>query len=542
MASTSSTNLVRRRAAFVGAVSFQRTTTRTSSQRRDGRGDTMASMQPVHTSTRTTNATATSATGDAELLARLGYAQDLQRRMGRFSNFAVSFSIICILAGGITAFPAALGAGGGLSVGVGWCVGAGFGLVVALAMAQVASAYPTAGGLYHWSSTLGSRGFGWVTAWFNLLGLVLVCASVNFGLYDPFLKTLVAPALGVDSSQWGLPHQFTFLVGATASQALLNHKAVALTTKLVDLSGWLIFVVTVALTVTLWACSTTPLDLSRLVTFTNFTGAPGSMWPASTNTVMVFFSGLLLTIYTITGFDASAHTAEETHDAATNVPKGIVSSVLWSSLFGFLMIATFVLVMPDLQAGVAQGSGYFAALLATVPAGPRVLLALALFVVNYLCALACLMSTSRMVFAFARDGGLPASKRLATVDATQKSPGAAIWLSAVTSIAATVYADAFVVLTTACAVFLYISYVLPVAAGLVAEGRTWTRKGPFDLGAWSRPVAALAVVGGVVLIVVGIQPPNEKVLVLIVALCAFLALFWWGLGERHRFRGPPRLG
>jgi amino acid transporter len=297
---------------------------------------------------------------DASALSRLGYAQELQRRMGRFSNFAVSFSIICILAGGITAFPAALGAGGGLSVAIGWCTGAVFGLVVAVAMAQIASAYPTAGGLYHWGCALGSRGFGWATAWFNLIGLVLVCASVNFGLYDPFFKTLVAPALGFDTARWGLFEQFAFLLAVTTSQAILNHRAVALTTKLVDFSGSLILVVTVALTAALWLWSTTPLDLSRLVTFTNFTGVPGSMWPRSSNTVMVFLSGLLLTIYTITGFDASAHTAEETKDAARNVPRGIVSSVLWSGLFGFLMISTFVLVMPDLAAGVAQGSGYFA--------------------------------------------------------------------------------------------------------------------------------------------------------------------------------------
>jgi amino acid transporter len=283
------------------------------------------------------------------------------------------------------------------------------------------------------------------------------------------------------------------------------------------------------------------VDVSRLVTFTNFTGTPGSMWPASTHDVMVFLSGLLLTIYTITGFDASAHTAEETHDAARNVPRGIVHAVLWSSLSGLILIATFVLVMPDLAAGVRQGSGYFAALLATVSAGPRTALAVGLFVVNYLCGLACLLSTSRMVFAFARDGGLPASHMLASVDAHTRTPVAAIWWSAAGTVLVTVYADAFAVLSTACAVFLYVSYVLPIAAGLVAEGRTWTRKGPFHLGPFSRPIALLAVGGGAVLIFVGVQPPNEKVFLLLALLAAFLAVSWWVFGERRRFRGPPQL-
>ncbi|HPY41535.1 MAG TPA: hypothetical protein PLM98_13515, partial [Thiolinea sp.] len=91
---------------------------------------------------------------DAKLLASIGYKQELSRRMSAFSNFAISFSIICILAGGISAFPSALGAGGGASIGLGWLVGACFAGLVAAGMAQIASAYPTAGGLYHWGSIL----------------------------------------------------------------------------------------------------------------------------------------------------------------------------------------------------------------------------------------------------------------------------------------------------------------------------------------------------------------------------------------------------
>ena len=476
---------------------------------------------------------------DAVLLESMGYQQDLHRRMSKFSNFAVSFSIICILAGGITAFPAALGAGGGLSVGLGWIVGAAFAVVVALAMAQIASAYPTAGGLYHWGSILGNKGYGWATAWFNLLGLIFVVASVNFGVYDVFFKTLVAPLLGFDTSEWGWAHQTGFIALFTITQAILNHKAVGLTTKLIDMSGYLIFIIATVLVISLWIYSTTPLDVSRLFTFTNFTGQEGSMWPESSNGLLVFLSGLLLTIYTITGFDASAHTAEETHNATENVPKGIVSSVLWSALFGFAMIATFVLVMPNLADGVKNGMGFFSALLDNLPVGLKAVLGIGIFLVNYLCALACMMSTSRMVYAFARDGGLPMSNLLKSVEPVQKAPVAAIWATALAAFAATLYGDAFLVLSTACAVFLYISYIMPTAVGFFAEGKTWTKKGPFSLGGLSKPIAFLAVIGGLVLIFVGIQPPNEKVLYLIVGLSIFLILFWWVFGERNRFKGPP---
>jgi amino acid transporter len=479
---------------------------------------------------------------DAELLLRMGYVQELSRRMGGFSNFAISFSIICILAGGITAFPAALGAGGGVSIGIGWPVGALFALIVAAAMAQIASSYPTAGGLYHWSSTLGSKGYGWVTAWFNLLGLIFVVASVNFGVYDPFFKTLIAPLLGIAPSTLTWAHQTAFIAAVTGLQAYLNHRGIKLTSALTDLSGYLIFVIAVTLTISLLIYSPVPLEFSRLYAFHNFSGTTGSVWPnATASSALVFLSGLLLTVYTITGFDASAHTSEETTNAASNVPKGILRAVIWSAIFGYLMVATFVLVMPNLDAGVTQGMGFFESLLSSLPAGLRIALSIGIFAMNFLCGLACLTSCSRMMYAFARDGGLPASNWLKRVNTTHSTPGAAIWISAALAFAATLYGDAFFVLATGSAVFLYISYVMPTAAGILAEGKTWTHKGPFSLGVFSKPIAALAVLGGSTMAVVGMLPPNQKVMYLTVTLLLGLAIYWWVLGERVRFQGPPHV-
>ena len=478
---------------------------------------------------------------DSKLLASIGYKQELSRRMNAFSNFAISFSIICILAGGISAFPSALGAGGGASIGIGWLIGACFAGLVAAGMAQIASAYPTAGGLYHWGSILGGKGFGWTAAWFNLLGLVFVTASVNFGVYDPFFKSLFLPSIGVDTSGFGFWHQTLFIAGVTLSQALLNHFGIRLTTRLTDLSGYLIFIVAVLLIVSLLIFSPVALDFSRLFTLTNFTGAEGSVWPQNNSTVVVFLLGLLLTIYTITGFDASAHTAEETKNAAVNVPKGIINAVFWSALFGYIMVCTFVLVMPNAADGVKQGVGFLDALLNSVPHWLKVVLAIGILVCNYLCGLACVTYASRMTYAFARDGGLPFSHSLKKVHEAYKTPVNAIWTAAVAAIIATLYGDAFLVLATGCAVLLYISYIMPTAAGIWAEGRTWTHKGPFNLGGFSKIVAVLATIGGLILVWVGVQPPNDKVLYLIIALSIVLLVLWWGLGVRKSFQGPPSL-
>src|SRR5256714_1765910 len=143
---------------------------------------------------------------DAAQLRSMGYAQELRRRMSGFSNFAISFSIICILAGGITSLQLGISAVGGAAAGVVWPVGVLFSLLVALCMAHIASAFPTAGGLYHWSSLLGGKGWGWAAAWLNLGGLIFTTAAVNVGTYQLFVMFL-GPIFGIDAAKLTLVHQ-----------------------------------------------------------------------------------------------------------------------------------------------------------------------------------------------------------------------------------------------------------------------------------------------------------------------------------------------
>jgi amino acid transporter len=167
----------------------------------------------------------------------------------------------------------------------------------------------------------------------------------------------------------------------------------------------------------------------------------------------------------------------------------------------------------------------------SVSAMPFVLKALIIVgiaVSNFLCALAGLTSCSRMMYAFSRDSGLPFSEVLRKVDPVLRTPGAAIWVGGILAIVATLYGGAFLVLSTGCAVFLYLSYLLPVAAAMRAEmAGNWKNKGPFNLRGASIPVAVLAIIGCAVLIFVGVQPPQEKVGYLIVTMLVALAAFWF---------------
>jgi amino acid transporter len=494
-------------------------------------------------------------TEDEKVLHQMGYAQELTRRMGAFQNFAISFAIICIVAGGITAFPVALSAGGGASIGIVWPLGSAFALLVAAAMGQIASSYPTAGGIYHWSSILGGRGFGWASAWFNLLGLLFVVSSVNWGLFNLFRDLFLAQVMGMDVAAWTPSGEFSggwwvqtiFITAVTILQALLNHYYLRLTTILTDWSGYIILATGVILTLAMLAFADSH-DFSRLFTFHNYTGETGgNVWPGSAIVGYVFLIGLLHVVYTITGFDASAHTSEETRDAQKEVPKGMIRSVFWSFIVGYVMVCSFVLALPDqkdatgavtldgVSAGAAQGWNAFNWLIAQVqmPGILRAIIIIGIVVSNFLCALAGLTSCSRMIYAFARDGGLPASDTLKQVSPTYRTPGAAIWVGGVLSIIATLYGGAFLVLSTGCAVFLYFSYLMPIAAALKSESAGgWKNKGPFNLGGASMLVAGLAIIGCAILIYVGVQPPQEKVGYLIVIMLLALIGFWQSMEGR----------
>src|SRR3954453_9452239 len=135
---------------------------------------------------------------DVKLLHSMGYAQELERRLSRFSNFAVSFSIICILSGGINSLAQATSGAGGIGIGIGWLVGCFVSLVFAVAMAQISSAYPTAGGLYHWGSVLRKPCPRWGTPWVKRPGLVTVLGAINAGTWTFFQGAF--PFLGTENN------------------------------------------------------------------------------------------------------------------------------------------------------------------------------------------------------------------------------------------------------------------------------------------------------------------------------------------------------
>jgi amino acid transporter len=332
-------------------------------------------------------------------------------------------------------------------------------------------------------------------------------------------------------------------------QALVNTYGIALTARLTDFSGYLIFGGSLLLAIVCLAHAH-PMDLTRLWRFANYSGSRGGdVWP-SVSTGWVFLLGLLLPIYTITGYDASVHTSEETQQATLAVPRAIMSSILWAGAIGYLLLVAFLLMLPDLDQAASQGwYVFFWAMQQRVPAATRNALYALIFLAQALCGLATVTSASRMIYAFARDGGLPASRLLASVSPRLRTPAVAIWSAA---IAALLFvwgakwlesggAPVYSVVVSCTVIFLYLSCVVPIGLGLIAYGGPkWPRMGPWSMGRPAFSIAALLSVASMLgIFIIGVQPPNQLALKVTIGFVLLSVLVWFAF-ERRRFQGPPR--
>src|SRR5579875_4198815 len=182
---------------------------------------------------------------DEQRLAELGYKQELKRGWSSFSNFAISFSIISVLAGCFTSYGQAFNNGGPVAISIVWPIISLLILCVAFSMSELASAYPTAGGIYFWSSRLGGPAWGWFTGWFNLIGLVAVTASVDYAAATFLNSTLSfygAHILGVNfatsSVQSGLHHTFVLFAIILLAHGLINVFSSHLVSLFTNVSVW----------------------------------------------------------------------------------------------------------------------------------------------------------------------------------------------------------------------------------------------------------------------------------------------------------------
>ncbi|KAF2405063.1 APA family basic amino acid/polyamine antiporter [Trichodelitschia bisporula] len=486
---------------------------------------------------------------DEAKLAELGYKQELQRDWSVLHNFGVSFSIISVVTGITTLFSYGLATGGPGVMASGWLIVSFMTLFVGLSMAEIVSAIPTSGGPYFWAAILAppqhAPFFSWLTGFLNLLGQVAVTTGITFGCAG-----LISTLATVKSPDYTPTAGRTLGIYAAllVSHGLVNTFGVHILRYLNNTSIVLHSLGVGSLAIAVVAAAPTHQSAKAVFgTFYDGTGDPG--WGVRASPAYVAICGILLSQYTITGFDASAHMSEETRSAARSAPIGVMTSIGVSAIFGFFYLLCLLFSVQDWDR--VRNSDYGQPVLqifvdAFGVNGAVVAMTLVIICVWH-CGLFSLTSNSRMMFAFSRDGALP--RYFNSVDKRFRSPIRTIWLAAslafLLALPSLGNSVAFAAATSIATIGLYLSYALPVLISII-----WHKhfvRGPFNLGRFSRPVGIVTCTWvtfiSIVFCLPTVNPVNKDTLnytPVAVGIVLVGTLGSWFLWARKWFTGPRR--
>ncbi|BBM98586.1 choline transport protein [Marchantia polymorpha subsp. ruderalis] len=496
-------------------------------------------------------------TGQARLEA-LGYKQELKRDLSLLSNFAFSFSIISILTGVTTLYNTGLTYGGTVSMVYGWLITGFFNMFVGLSMAEICSAFPTSGGLYYWSYMLAGPSWGpfasWITGWYNVIGQWAVTTSVDFSLAT-LLQVIILLATGGGNGGGYYASKYvviSFHCGILLTHALLNSLPIVYMAYLGTLSAvWNLFGVFVLMI--LIPLVATERQSATFVFTSFFKDASVGI----TSEPYIFLLGLLMSQYSISGYDASAHMSEETKSSDKNGGYGILAAIGISVIVGWAYIVgiTFAVVDPvrlldkgNDAKGYAIAQVFYDVFNNRYGDGTGGILCLGVVAVAvFFCGMSCVTSNSRMVYAFSRDGAMPGSNLWHVVD-KREVPRNAVWLSAtiaflmaLTSLGSVVAFQAMVSIAT---IGLYISYALPILFRITVARNTFV-PGPINFGRYSLFLGWVSVLWVITVTVLFCLPTVYPVKAntlnytpIAVGGVMVFALGYWLLSARKWFKGP----
>jgi len=480
---------------------------------------------------------------DEQRLHELGYAQELRRHMSGFTNFAVSFTIISILSGCLTLYGTGLNSGGPVIITWGWPFVGVMTLFVGLAMAEVCSSFPTAGGLYYWAAKLAPRNpaaWSWFTGWFNFLGQVAVTAGIDFGAAF-FLNALLDLQWGYDTRPW---HTIVLFAAILVLHGVVNQFGVRVIALLNNISVWW-HILGVLIIVSVLAFVPSHHQSASWV-FGHFVNNTG--WGSK---FYVLLLGLLLAQYTFTGYDASAHMTEETHVAARSGPRGIVMSIVVSLFAGWLLLIGITFAIQNYAGAATAAVPAAEVFIQAVGNTTAKFLLLVVIGAQLFCGMSSVTANSRMIYAFSRDGALPGSKFWHKVNPKTRTPTNAIWLAAggalILGLPYLWNNTAYVAVTSIAVIGLYVAYVMPTFLRL-RLGSSF-KPGPWQLGRWSRPIGIIACVWVAFIFVLFMLPTvspitrtNFNYTVVAVAVVLGFAGIWWLVSARKWFTGPKVQG
>ncbi|GAM41228.1 amino acid permease [Talaromyces pinophilus] len=489
---------------------------------------------------------------DERLLARIGYRQELRREFSRWSTVSYAISILGVLGSVPATFSYPLAAGGPAAAVWCWFIGSCMAMCVGSSVAELVSAYPTAGGMYFVTKHVVPKDqvaiFSWIQGWCNLLGQTAGVSSVAYTVSQMLLACVSMNSTYEDSGRYS--YSPTAAQTVLVSIALLCVMGIicSLTTK--TLHRVILWFAPINILATIAICIAilylTPELQSAKWVFTTVTD--GSGWGSRS---FSFLLGFLSVTWTMTDYDGTTHMSEETHDAAIQGPRAIRTAVVVSGIFGWLLNVAMCFCINDLDAVLTSPTGMPAAQI-FLNAGGRTggtVMWFFVILVQFFTGCSAMLADTRMTYAFARDEALPFSKFLAKINGITHTPVNSVWFvvffSTVLNLIAIGSTETATAIFNVTAPALDISYISVILAHRIYRDRVQFIEGPFTLGRWGAPVNWISIVWVVFISVILFFPPTRPITAanMNYAICValFIALFslsWWWLSARNKYIGP----
>ncbi|KAL4992523.1 amino acid/polyamine transporter I [Aspergillus falconensis] len=488
---------------------------------------------------------------DELLLSRIGYKQELRREFSKWSTISYAISILGVLGSVPATFGAPLAAGGPATAVWCWFLGSIMAFCIGSSVAELVSAYPTAGGMYFVTKYVVPENqvpiFSWIQGWCNLLGQTAGVSSVAYTVSQMLLAAVSMNSKLVDGV-----HSYTPTAWDTVrlSIALLIFLGVicSMTTK--SLHRIFIWFAPINITATVIICFAllynTPDKQPASWVFTHVTD--GSGWGSK---LFSFLLGFIAVAWTMTDYDGTTHMSEETHDAATLGPLAIQSAVVVSGAMGWILTISLCFCLTDYDGILNTPTGLPAAqifLNAGGKTGGMIMWGFAVLV-QLFTGCSAMLADTRMAYAFARDEALPLSSTLSKINPHTRTPVNAVWFVVLFSIALNCIAIGST--QTATAIFsitapaLDLSYVSVILAHQIYKHQVSFVEGPFTLGTWGSWINWVSVIWVLFISTVLFFPPhvpvtaeNMNYAIFVGLFIAVFALVWWWVDARRKYTGP----
>ncbi|SPO27417.1 related to amino-acid permease 2 [Ustilago trichophora] len=489
---------------------------------------------------------------DAMLAARMGHKSEFAREFKSFSTISYAFAIMGLVSSVATTFNSPFTLGGPASTVWTWFIGSCFNMTLGLSIAELVSAYPSAGGLYSASGLLvprNQRAFvAWLTGWLNFTGQIAGIAGTEYGLS----QMIFAWAYVITNGRYVATTGATvgLYIALLALHGIINCFGIKTLARLT--SSYVIVNLGITFIIIIVVLAKTPLDQMHSASYTFTDVANGSGWSSNG---LAFLFGLYCVQFVMTDYDATAHISEEVSRAAIAAPVAIVVAVAGTGAVGWILNIVMVLVSGDVATqdiSTWPGGLAFAQIL-YLRAGKVGFLIIWPFVcsVAFFVVTTALQANARSFYAFARDNALP--RVFARVNKRTGTTVNAVWLVVIPCMALGCLSFASYTAVTAifalAALGMDSSYLVPIVARWIYWDHpdVQYKPGPFSLGrGWlGKTVNGIAIVWTmfecVVLSIPTVQPitaMNFNYSWVIMTGVLFLATVWFVVFAHRHYTGP----